>query len=412
VTGHINGKNTNNDQLRFLLLITLGAWSLRMFLALLAYGGRDIVGMLWPRGVEALGIARSLLSGNGFSSPFAIPTGPTAFLPPIYPAMLAGIERAFGIASKPSAWMILAMQCAFSALTCAAVYYLALRCFDPKIAQRAAWIWALFPYAVLLPTNIIWESSLSALLMITTLSVFAGTLESASVARWSVVGIAFALSCLVNAAFLLVLPALLLYLVPRSEYRQRIVYCFSAFLISLLPWTIRNYVTFGKVFPLRDNFGLELWIGNRDDATIGSDSTNHPAFNSSELREYQQIGEIAYMARKTKLATDYIRQKPTIFLKTTAERILTYWLVSLRALWFLIPVLAVLGFLGLFLLFRGAHPMAWIFCIPLLIYPLPYYLTHADLKYQHPVQPLLALLTAVAISRTKAVDKKPAISGN
>jgi 4-amino-4-deoxy-L-arabinose transferase-like glycosyltransferase len=401
MTPPVSRKNTNRGDFRCISLITFGALSLRMFLALLAYGGRDIVSMLWPRGVEALGIARSLLSGNGFSSPFAIPTGPTAFLPPIYPAMLAGVERLFGIASKASAWMILAMQCAFSALTCAVLYYFALQFFDRSIARRAAWIWAIFPYAVLLPTNIIWESSLSALLMITFLYLFAAVLNSGSAASWCFVGVACAVSCLVNAAFLLVLPALLLHLVPKPAYRRRLIYCLSTFLVCLLPWTIRNYVTLHKVFPLRDNFGLELWIGNRNGATIGSDSVIHPAFNMSELHEYQSIGEIAYMARKTALATDYIRRNPVVFLKSTTRRILTYWLVGFNALWFLIPLLTVLGFSGLVLMFRRSHPKAWILGIPLLIYPLPYYLTHADLKYQHPVQPLLALLAAVAISRTK-----------
>ncbi len=36
------------------------------------------------------------------------------------------------------------------------------------------------------------------------------------------------------------------------------------FLLTLLPWTIRNYQVFGRLMPVRDNFGLELWLGNHE----------------------------------------------------------------------------------------------------------------------------------------------------
>ena len=401
MTGIVTNKNTNHNQWRFLVLITLGAWSLRMFLAWLAYGGKDIVGTLWPRGVEELGIAKSLLSGEGFSSPFAIPTGPTAFLPPVYPVILAGIERVFGVASKPSAWLILAMQCAFSALTCSALYYLGLQCFDRKIARRAAWIWALFPYAVLLPTNIIWESSLSALLMTALVLLIARVGDSRSLAPWILIGTGFAIACLVNAAFLLLLPAFLIYLALSRCDRRRFVFCGAAFLACLIPWTIRNYVTFHKAFPLRDNFGLELWIGNRDGASTGFDPNIHPAFSMSELHEYQRVGESAYMSNKTHDALEYIQRKPVVFVENTAKRVLTYWFVSLPALWLLIPLVSLFGLTGLGLLFYNLRASAWIFAIPLLIYPMPYYLTHPDMRYQHPLQPLLSVLAAYLLSRVR-----------
>src|ERR1700679_228054 len=45
---------------------------------------------------ESGNIAHSLAAGNGFSSPFRVDTGATAWLPPIYPMLLAGIFRIFG----------------------------------------------------------------------------------------------------------------------------------------------------------------------------------------------------------------------------------------------------------------------------------------------------------------------------
>jgi 4-amino-4-deoxy-L-arabinose transferase-like glycosyltransferase len=386
-------------RLRTLEAIALAALTLRLAVALFAYGHRDIVGMLWPRGVEALGIAKSLLLGTGFASPFSLPTGPTAFLTPVYPVMLAGIEWLFGIASPASAWAIVCMQCLFSALTCVAIYFLGNKMFDERTARRAAWIWALFPYAIILPTNIIWESSLSALILTLGLFAFLTMIRSQSCVTWALVGAYWAFACLVNATLLLLLPALLIFVVSRDRHLgYRAILCAATFLICLLPWSIRNYTTFHKLFPLRDNFALELWIGNYDGATIRSTAEIHPAFNMREVQRYQSLGEIQYMAEKRDIAVASIKAHPFLFVKNSVKRFFTYWFVNWHPLWLLIPVLTVGGFAGLALISSRAHPLAWIVWIPLVFYPLPYYITHPDLKYQHPLQPLLAILCAYALS--------------
>jgi hypothetical protein len=51
----------------------------------------------WRFAGEAGRIAQSIVEGRGFSSPFQGATGPTAIMPPIYPSLLAGVFRLFGI---------------------------------------------------------------------------------------------------------------------------------------------------------------------------------------------------------------------------------------------------------------------------------------------------------------------------
>src|SRR5215471_12577461 len=52
-------------------------------------------------GWEAARIARSLVTGHGYGSPFTsswLPyTGPTAWLPPAYPLLVAGVFKLFGV---------------------------------------------------------------------------------------------------------------------------------------------------------------------------------------------------------------------------------------------------------------------------------------------------------------------------
>ncbi len=83
--------------------------------------------------------------GAGFSNPFGPPTGPTAWEPPLYPYLSAGVFLLFGIYSKASAFVLLALNSVFSALTCVPIFLIARRIFFRKGCGRSAWAWALLP---------------------------------------------------------------------------------------------------------------------------------------------------------------------------------------------------------------------------------------------------------------------------
>src|SRR6267154_361150 len=90
-------------------------------------------------------IARSLAQGQGFSSPTDLPSGPSAWAPPIYPYILAGVFKMFGVYSNASAWVILAFNSIFGALTCVPLYRIAERIYGAEVARATAWTWAVFP---------------------------------------------------------------------------------------------------------------------------------------------------------------------------------------------------------------------------------------------------------------------------
>src|ERR1043166_707697 len=67
----------------------------------------------WEMGM----VARSIVTGKGFSSPYVGETGPTAWFPPLYPYLLAGVFKIFGLFTKASAIAILSLNSIFSAAT-------------------------------------------------------------------------------------------------------------------------------------------------------------------------------------------------------------------------------------------------------------------------------------------------------
>ena len=63
-------------------------------------------------------IGAAIASGHGFSNAFGAPTGPTAWEPPLYPYLTAGVFHVFGMYSRASAFVLLSINSVFSARMC------------------------------------------------------------------------------------------------------------------------------------------------------------------------------------------------------------------------------------------------------------------------------------------------------
>jgi 4-amino-4-deoxy-L-arabinose transferase-like glycosyltransferase len=393
----------SHSHLRTAFQITCVALLIRLVIARLAFWEANPAVVLWPRGVEVLAIAKSLLTGSGFSSPFGAQTGPTAFMPPVYPAILAVVQSLFGLQTTASAWVIVCLQSLFSAATCVPVYFLAVRHFGIRAGRLAGWIWALLPYTAIIPSNIIWETCLSALVVSTGVLLIIRASDGSGTQPWILAGAFWALAVLTNASLLLLFPAycVLTFVstVCRTTQRRAVLLGLMAFALCLAPWLIRNIVVMHKFIPVRSNFALELWIGNRAGAEPGFHPEIHPAFNSAEVERYASVGELAYMGEKRDKAINYIRANPDVFVRNTVERIFRFWSGGLSGLVYGVTFLNVSGLAGLWVFARRHSKRAIIYGLPLLIYPLPFYVTHADLRYQHPIQPLLAVLAAFLLCR-------------
>jgi hypothetical protein len=110
---------------------------------------------------------------------------------------------------------------------------------------------------------------------------------------------------LLQPAFLLILAGFLLAGLidapadARGRYLQQSMALLLVVFAFLAPWTIRNYLRFGKVIPTRSNFGLELWISNGPERAFDM-KTNlgfqvpHPSTNLSEAQLVLQMGEVRY----------------------------------------------------------------------------------------------------------------------
>ena len=210
-------------------------------------------------GFEVGRIASALASGHGFSSPFPCPSGPTAWLGPVYPLIVAGVFKFFGIYTSASALAIMVINSVFSALTCLAIYLVGMELFGVVVAVLAAWAWALLPYSINW-SFWIWETAVSAFLL--TL-LFWLTLRLARQPRprtWALYGLLWGVLALTNASCLSFLPVAGVWLWYRLRQERQFRFRHAAasallFVLAVSPWVARNYAVMGRfIFP-RSDFG-------------------------------------------------------------------------------------------------------------------------------------------------------------
>jgi hypothetical protein len=355
-------------------------------------------------------LAQSLSSGDGLSSPFGGSTGPTAFLAPGYPAVIGLIFHFCGSYSFASATVILAMQTLFAVLTVAVVMHVARSLFCAAAANLAGAFWALSPPLFWLPA-VFWDTGLSALLLIGMVALAVQCAGKPGMGLWAGMGAYSGLAVLVNPSLLPALFGVLLWTACQagSSLGYEPLICFLVFLAIFTPWPIRNALALHAFIPLRSSFGYELWQGNHAGGTGIFDPTLYPLHSQREYSDYAVQGEVAYVRNKSVIARDYIRAHPSEFIRLSVRRIRLFWMgpseAALKMLEVHVVLTSLLGLLGLAMVSKWKWRAAVLFLLPLLVFPLPYYITHPDFRFRIVLDPLLTILSAYAITRLSMFSK-------
>jgi 4-amino-4-deoxy-L-arabinose transferase-like glycosyltransferase len=386
-------------------------------------------------GYEMARVARALVTGFGYSDPFSGHTGPTAWVPPVYPLLIAGVFKLFGIYSLKSGWVLLTLNSTFSAATALCVYEVAARCFCGKIAIWSGWIWALYPAAMQYAVRWVWETSLSTFLFIAILLLAlrmrkVGEIPAANadqradqnLTSWMLFGLLWALIALTNSTMLLFLPVCGIWIMlGATKPRQSVLFAIAAgllFLACLTPWVWRNWTALHAFVPMRSNFGAELYAGNgpgsygfRYGVLIGlpEQDTQHQL--------YVKLGEIAYVHERGELAKAYIQAHPAHFAALSIKRFYFFWasvphpsdkhwlLDFIRQVNFCLP--SITGLLGLLLAVRRRIAAATLFTWAFALLPVTYYFVTVEARFRHPLEPLIVILSVYLFqSASKKISTK------
>ncbi len=395
-----------------------GALAIRLVVMSFTYTDRlDPARDHWTFGWETARVARSIASGYGFSSPYPEPTGPTALVPPVYTYLVAGVFRLFGTYTASSALVMLTLNDLFSALTCLPVFFIARRVFGLRTACWAGWTWALFPWAIALANTTVWDTTLTTLLLSLVVLATLRLERSTSRGAWLGYGALWGVTALTDPAVLSTLPFLGAWVWLRHWRRGENCTAVAAaaslvFLCATGPWIWRCSQVYGRFVAFRGGVGLEVLVGNTD-PRVPSNFTVLPGDDPGEMEKVKRLGEPAYMAERQREAWELISRRPFRFAGLALRRVLYtwtgFWNFPLR--WKLdgtgLPNLLTYSFVsllalaGLYRAIRDRRDGVIPLVIPLVVFPIAYYLTHSDSRYRHPIDPIVVVFTAYAVTSSR-----------
>ena len=373
----------------------------------------------WEWGCEQACIADAIYRGDGYADPFGRNSPATAWLTPVYPALLAALMWLFGGMTVPMAATLFLIQALVSALTAVGLKSVGDALGRPRLGVFSAWIWALHPVAVWYSAGQIWDTSLVAggvvLLML-------WLLRSGRECRTSTaaqVGAFFGFLQLTSPAVIGISPAVFFYLGSRAHWRQGIRRCI-AFVVGTvlvcLPWMYRNYQALGTA-SLRSNLMVEMRVGNNEVADGWHQKSLHPGWAPAEAALLDELGEIEYAERCEELVSDWIADNPAEFLRLSCVRMTLIWLGAPPTLdprsqggvqashdprswirWIVFLLTGVFGAYGLVRLGRRTTGGQLLLGCAV-FFTFPYYIVHALERYRFPVEPLLVLGCGEVLSR-------------
>ena len=368
-------------------------------------------------GGEYFNIARALSRGRGFADPFADHVGPTAWMAPVYPTLLAGLYRlGGGDRGVVTAALVGLHVCA---LVGSGVLVLALA--RQTTRRLGAAVTATVFLLATLTQFTRWFRFVDDgwLILLCLDGLVAGSWWLRPPGRWPTAAAwgAFGGLCLLTSPIVgFAWGVLSLTLGVRRRAWSGLAVALACAGLALAPWTVRNYLVFGRLIPVKSNLAYELYQSQclQPDGLLQNFQAHPSGGIDREGQEYRKVGETAYLDHKRQQFLEAVRADPVDFLDRVATRFLGAtlwyvpfdraqeakqpWLLRLRRLAHPLPFLALLV-----LVFTAVRqplaPPQWTVIGVYLFYLLPYVATSYYDRYALPLVGVKVLLVIWAADR-------------
>ncbi len=283
-------------------------------------------------GAEYFNIARALVRGQGFANPFGEPTGPTAWMPPLFPTFLAGLLWACD--GDKDAVMVVVLFVQFCVLAGTGLLVLALarrtnRRLGAGLGVAVFFTFLLANFHLCFQfTHDCWLVLLALDLLVAGLCWLRPLHGPLATAGWGLFG---GLTALVNPVVAFAWGMATLVLAFRHRLWSRLALAVLAAGLTLLPWTARNGLVFGRLIPVKSNLAYELYQSQclqKTGLLHNTTFATHPyASATGERRQYKALGEMAFLDHKREQFRQAVAADPLDFLDRAACRFLgaTLW---------------------------------------------------------------------------------------
>lgn len=279
-------------------------------------------------GGEYYSIARAITSGKGFSNPFQVDTGPTSWMPPLYPFFLSFLIKLLQNKLHIVCVVILLknMVLIFSGVV---IYEIAKRTLTKIKAEYIllfyiVWLltdfWSFFQF-----THDSWLLLLF-ICIIFSLAVFIrrNRINLKIAITWGVVG---GLSVLTSPIVGLVWLILCLFTISVKKNVTMLILSLVLFFSFFSSWTIRNYLVFNKLVFIKSNLYFDAYFANYEKKDGIPDGlffrSNHPAWNVKKDTNslYRKLGEVKFLEMYKKKFLSEINKNPYPYMSNVKNRL-------------------------------------------------------------------------------------------
>ena len=264
-------------------------------------------------------IATAVVEGRGYSDPFGGDSGPTSWMPPFYVFILVLLFKVGGVKTLAAMWMHFILQ----SIAYSYVAVLLMRLLNGLNFGRFRLLVVPLLFGLMLfnrkiyfiDLHDVWLVMLLSVLMIYLFTRFVSATSTKIMLPLMALALILPLTSPGLAlAFLTISAALFLFrasqfmdvntaekVIPLSVLSKRRVLTAAVMVlfISMGVWTVRNYLTLGKMIPIKSNLWYDFYQADQlDDDGVVSDVTfmlHHPVQNPEIKRQYIKQGEIMFV---------------------------------------------------------------------------------------------------------------------
>ena len=351
--------------------------------------------------------AKGIVKGEGYHVRNLL-----AYQPPLFTYFIAANYRIFGFCVD----CVRITQAFIGSLVCLLLFFIAREVGTLETGLLSALLASVFPQLIRYSVEL-YSENLFIFIVLSAILAFVISEKKSSVSLKISTGILLGLASLTREVGLFILLGILVWYclfyknVWVSIKKWSIIALFT--LLTILPWSIRNYSMFKAIVPLSTNGGINFYIGNNENANGEFKWAIPPGakWNEKSPRGRLEL-QASWLGYKEGLK--FIMKEPLDFLKLTAKRLFLLWRPpyhninlqgSLLELIFRLSWLIMYSFLFLFSLILSPRYLreefrSWsLFLIMILFLSLPYFVTFVGSRYQIPLVPFMSILASAAVCR-------------
>jgi len=310
-------------------LIALLAAALVVRLAVLGLGAKQ--GVYYPDEVEYLELAQNLAAHNEFSYKGQL----TSFRPPGFAFILSLTFRLFGEASPVPARLV---HILFSLATVGVIYRLGKDGWGERVGLMAAAIFAFYPTLIGYTNILLTETS-----CIFFVALFCwALLRCLQQPHWgwaATAGAALGIGALIRDTLFYAGPVVIIFLAAYAWRARRLHFKYAAifaagFLLTILPWCVRNSLLNGRPTLISSVGGVTFYICNNEKAPLIRSSSlffekpigrEEHYYYETLLPELDGLSETEKHETATRKAFEYILANPGATFIRMLGRLVDFW---------------------------------------------------------------------------------------